>query len=134
MRHGKSGRRTERGTGENGMLNIGLAQREKGSLNILCLGAHSDDIEIGCGGTILQLQKRTGNLVFYWVVFSANEKRKKEAHASAREFLTGAKKNTVITKNFKDGYFPYFGADIKDYFENVEKSVFPGSDLDACPS
>lgn len=108
-----------------GMLNIRLAQREKGPLNILCLGAHSDDIEIGCGGTILQLQKRNENLVFYWVVFSANEKRKKEAHASAREFLSEAKKSTVVTKNFKDGYFPYFGAEIKEYFETLKKAFSP---------
>jgi LmbE family N-acetylglucosaminyl deacetylase len=107
------------------MLNIRLARGKKGPLKILCLGAHSDDIEIGCGGTILQLQERSGNLEFYWVVFSANEKRKEEARASARMFLTGSKKNTVVVKSFKDGYFPYFGADIKDYFETLKKTFTP---------
>ena len=114
-----------RGQVKNGMLNIRLAERERGPLNILCLGAHSDDIEIGCGGTILQLQKGNSNLAFYWVVFSANEKRKEEALASASEFLAGAKKNTVVVKNFKDGYFPYFGADIKDTFEALKKAFSP---------
>ena len=76
-------------------------------------------------GTILQLQNMNDDLVFYWVVFSANEKRKKEALASASTFLAGAKKNTVVVKSFRDGYFPYVGADIKDYFETLKKAFSP---------
>jgi LmbE family N-acetylglucosaminyl deacetylase len=93
--------------------------------NILCLGAHSDDIEIGCGGTILKLLKRNRNLVFHWVVFSANEKRKEEALASALALLKPAKKAEVIIHPFRDGYFPYAGAEIKDAFESLKKSFSP---------
>jgi len=107
------------------MLTVRLEKGIKGSLNILCLGAHSDDIEIGCGGTILKLLKGNRNLVFHWAVFSANEKRKEEALASALALLKPAKKAEVIIHPFRDGYFPYAGAEIKDAFESLKKSFSP---------
>jgi LmbE family N-acetylglucosaminyl deacetylase len=107
------------------MLTVRLEERNQDFLNILCLGAHSDDIEIGCGGSILQLLKNNRNLVFHWVVFSANEKRKKEALASAKAFLKDARSKTVVIKNFRDGYFPFVGAEIKNYFETLKKAFSP---------
>ena len=91
---------------------------------VLCLGAHSDDIEIGCGGTILRLVEAYPALRFYWVVFSASPARAREALASAGNFLHGAGGCEVVVKDFRDGYFPYEGAAIKDFFETL-KSVDP---------
>lgn len=88
---------------------------------ILCLGAHSDDIEIGAGGTILRLIREYPALRFHWVVFSAEGARAQEAIASAQAFLAGAAGCEIITKEFRDGYFPYIGAEIKDYFEELKR-------------
>ena len=71
------------------MLKLVLALQKDDPLKVLCLGAHSDDIEIGCGGTLLKLIEQYENATFYWVVLSARGKRKKEAKASADAFLIG---------------------------------------------
>jgi LmbE family N-acetylglucosaminyl deacetylase len=107
------------------MLNLKLDKKENEALTILCLGAHSDDIEIGCGGTILKLIEEYENTAFYWVVFSGSKNRKKEAEKSARAFLRGAKRKTVVIKDFRDGFFPYIGGEIKKYFEELKQSVSP---------
>jgi LmbE family N-acetylglucosaminyl deacetylase len=114
------------------MLKLHLDRERSKPLKILCLGAHSDDIEIGCGGTILQLQKNRNNIVFYWVVLSANEKRKQEARKSAETFLKHVEKKTIIIKNFKDGYFPYIGKELKDFFEVLKKSFSPDLIFTSC--
>lgn len=62
------------------MLKFDLEKNSDLSYKVLCLGAHCDDIEIGCGGTILRLIENYPNLTFYWVVFSSNEQREKEAY------------------------------------------------------
>lgn len=107
------------------MLQLKLEKSNAREMNILCLGAHSDDIEIGCGGTILQLLKKRNKIDVYWVVFSGNETRRKEALASAKTFLKNARSKTVDIKDFRDGYFPYMGADIKNYFESLKKAFSP---------
>ena len=107
------------------MLTAKLERPDKSTLNILCLGAHSDDIEIGCGGTILKLLEESRELVVYWVVFSAKGARKREALASAKTMLKRAKKSDVVIGNFRDGYFPYAGSRIKDAFESLKKSFAP---------
>lgn len=94
-------------------------------LNVLCLGAHSDDIEIGCGATLLRLQEEYPAIHIDWVVFSGNEQRAKEARASAARFLRKAKSKNVITKAFRDGFFPYCGTDIKDEFEVLKRATAP---------
>ncbi len=94
-------------------------------LKVLCLGAHSDDIEIGCGGTVLRLLEAAGGATFSWVVFSANETRKREAEESANIFLAGSKEKNISVKNFRDGFFPYTGAVIKEYFEELKREVDP---------
>jgi LmbE family N-acetylglucosaminyl deacetylase len=91
----------------------------------LCLGAHSDDIEIGCGGTILKLIGNMKDLVFYWVVFSADERRKQEASESANVLLRNATEKTVVIKDFRDGFFPYVGGEIKEYFETLKQAFSP---------
>jgi LmbE family N-acetylglucosaminyl deacetylase len=107
------------------MLNVKLNIEENRVLTVLCLGAHSDDIEIGCGGTILKLIEDYENTAFYWVVFSSNKVRKKEAEKSAQAFLQEAKQKQVIIKDFRDGFLPYLGAEIKEYFEELKQSVSP---------
>jgi LmbE family N-acetylglucosaminyl deacetylase len=93
---------------------------------ILCLGAHSDDIEIGAGGTILQLLSANRNLEFVWVVFSAaGNEREREARRSAGLFLEGANHHEVIVKDFRDGFFPYDGGRVKEFFEELKTRVSP---------
>jgi LmbE family N-acetylglucosaminyl deacetylase len=96
-----------------------------GVKRILCLGAHSDDIEIGCGGTILQLLAGSDRLEFYWLVLCSNPERAKEAKRSANAFLRGAHKKTVVVKTFRDGFLPYIGAPVKESFEEVKQSFVP---------
>lgn len=92
---------------------------------ILCLGAHSDDIEIGCGGTILKFIETFPGLSINWVVFGASGARQEEALASANTFLEGAAKKNVAINGFRDGFFPYIGAEIKESFEQLKKKVSP---------
>lgn len=90
---------------------------------VLLLGAHSDDIEIGCGGAVLELLKRQPAAEITWVVFSANGVRGEEASASAASFI--GKTDTVRLFNFRDGYFPSEHASIKDEFETLKREVNP---------
>jgi LmbE family N-acetylglucosaminyl deacetylase len=83
------------------------------SPQILCLGAHSDDIEIGCGGTILRLLKAYPNARVGWVVFSGQGTRVDEAQASAESFLAGIKEKQILVKDFRDGFFPIPGQTLK---------------------
>lgn len=92
---------------------------------VLCLGAHADDIEIGCGGTILRLLAVHPEISIRWVVFSASEQRAEEARRSARFFLQTASESEIIVQSFKDGFFPYQGADIKRFFERELKDFAP---------
>lgn len=95
------------------------------SLRVLCLGAHSDDIEIGCGGTILNWIERGIPLDVRWVVFSAVGPREDEAAQSANGFLRGAARSKVDLCGFRDGYFPYQGAELKDKFEAIKREIDP---------
>lgn len=92
-------------------------RRRRGRLRVLCLGAHSDDIEIGCGGLILTLLTQ-GQVEVDWVVFSASDRREQEARRGARLFLrgTGAR---IRTYGFRDGFFPYEPR-IKEVFESLK--------------
>ncbi len=107
------------------MLNLKFSEQTKSPRKVLCLGAHSDDIEIGCGGTVLRWLEEHSDLEFYWVVLSSGRERKKEAVRSAELFLRGTRKKKIVVENFRDGFFPYGGAEIKQYFESVKKSFAP---------
>lgn len=91
---------------------------------ILCLGAHSDDIEIGCGGTILRLIREHPRLQVRWVVFSAGPQRRSEAATAAELFLQGAQAEVEVL-GFRDGFFPYDGAAIKEQFERIKGEFTP---------
>jgi len=106
------------------MLALNLPQNATAPLKILCLGSHSDDIEIGCGGTVLRLLSRNQELDIVWVVFGSSNEREREARNSAALFLSQAKHKEIITKDFRDGFFPFEGAQIKSYFEEL-KGIAP---------
>ncbi|MBI3466481.1 MAG: PIG-L family deacetylase [Planctomycetes bacterium] len=107
------------------MLNLQLLQPAARGLRVLCLGAHSDDIEIGCGGTILSLLDKYDNVSVYWLVFSSNEERAREARDSAEAFLARAAQREVMVKEYRDGFFPFVGAQIKEDFETLKRSFDP---------
>src|SRR2546429_8245732 len=98
------------------MLNLALGKGTDETVKILCLGAHCDDIEIGCGGTILKLLEQYRRASVYWVVFSSDEQRAREARHSASLFLQRAESQTVVIKQFRTSFFVYLGTDIKIYF------------------
>jgi LmbE family N-acetylglucosaminyl deacetylase len=92
---------------------------------VLCLGAHADDIEIGCGGTVLRLLAADPTVEICWRVFSAAGPRAKEAKASAAEFLQGARRSQVVVSRFQESYFPQHWGRIKDEFERLKASFDP---------
>ena len=103
------------------MLELLLNKSRDSLLKILCLGAHSDDIEIGCSGTIMKLLQTYSNVDLLWVVFSADERRKKEALKSASLLLEKALDKEIRIHNFRDSFFPYQGSDIKESFEDMKE-------------
>jgi LmbE family N-acetylglucosaminyl deacetylase len=107
------------------MLPLTLSKNTRRSCRILCLGAHSDDIEIGCGGTLLELLRLHRHLEFHWVVFTSGAEREREARRSADLFLKGAAKKTVTVLDFRNGFFPFVGAEIKEYFERLKSETSP---------
>ena len=107
------------------MHQLGLLNKNADSKSVLLLGAHCDDIEIGCGATVRRMLREFDDLRVTWVVFSSNPAREKEARASADAFLQGCADATVHIKTFRNGYFPYVGAEIKDYFEELKRGLAP---------
>jgi LmbE family N-acetylglucosaminyl deacetylase len=92
---------------------------------ILCVGAHADDIEIGCGGTLLRLLSEHPGLHVYWVVLSANQIRAEEARRSAQYYLEKSTEHQFEIKSFRDSFFPYNGGEIKDYFHSLGQRFSP---------
>jgi LmbE family N-acetylglucosaminyl deacetylase len=107
------------------MISLELQRNVHGPLQILCLGAHSDDIEIGCGGTIMWLAEQYPNIQFHWVVFSATGLREAEALRSAELFVGSAALKGPLLKTFRDGFMPYVGAEVKEVFEELKKMISP---------
>jgi LmbE family N-acetylglucosaminyl deacetylase len=94
-------------------------------LSVLCLGAHSDDIEIGAGGTILGWIASGVDLDIHWCVLSAVGERAAEAQASADAFLAGARRKKVELAEFKDGFYPYRGEELKSWMEGLKARITP---------
>lgn len=106
------------------MMRLNLFGNADGRLRVLCLGAHSDDIEIGCGGTILRLAAEHPNVEFHWAVFTAAGLRETEA-LNASSLFAGKALKTPILKAFRDGYMPFDGVQVKDVFERELKPLAP---------
>lgn len=107
------------------MLKLRLEQFDPPLKHILCLGAHCDDLEIGCGGTVLKLADSRNPPEFTWVVFSSDATREPEAMRSATIFLRGASRSRIVVKKFRDGFFPYEGGLVKEAFEELKAVVAP---------
>jgi LmbE family N-acetylglucosaminyl deacetylase len=109
------------------MKTLELFESLRNGGSVLCLGAHSDDIEIGCGGTLQKLLAESKNLTVHWVVLSAAGVREEEARASATDYLNAASQSKLTIMNFRNGFFPYHGAEIKEFFETLK--ALPRPDL-----
>ncbi|MCH8147972.1 MAG: PIG-L family deacetylase, partial [Planctomycetes bacterium] len=102
-----------------------IRTRLEGLRTVLCIGAHSDDIEIGCGGTVLKLLSEYPSLSVCWIVLSGDNERAAEARRSADIFLQGAAEKRIEIKEFRDGFFPYDGPEIKEYFHALSREAAP---------
>lgn len=94
-------------------------------LKLLCLGAHCDDIEIGCGGTILRLQEEYRIDRLQWVVFTSNELRRAEALHSAQQFVDGLGDAHIEILNYRDAFLSFSALEVKEYFESLKKVMDP---------
>jgi LmbE family N-acetylglucosaminyl deacetylase len=101
------------------------APEGRGGHRVLALGAHSDDLEIGCGGTILRLAAAGLLADAWWIVLSGDQARAEEAKAGADAFLEGVPRSTVLMRDFRDGFFPYVGGELKGFFEELKHQVQP---------
>ncbi len=93
--------------------------------SVLAIGAHADDIEIGCGGTLLSLAGTHPGAQVVWVVLSADGARAEEARRSAVEFSAGFASSRIVVKSFRDGFLPYSGGEVKECFEELKQDVSP---------
>ena len=104
------------------MLNLSATE----SLSrVLAIGCHADDIEIGCGGMLLMLAQSNPELEVHWIVLAAPGARRDEAKTSAEAFLTGVRATRVEVHEFRDGFLPYVGGEVKDVFEELKGRVDP---------
>jgi len=92
---------------------------------VLCLGAHCDDIEIGCGGTLMRLKDLAPGVQFHWCVFSGDDVREAETRAAAAALLGSDGAVHVEVARFRNSYFPYVGGEIKEFVESLRKRVVP---------
>jgi LmbE family N-acetylglucosaminyl deacetylase len=105
------------------MLTLSLSATDRAVNTILCLGAHCDDIEIGCSGTVMNLLERHPEVSVTWVVMASDERRAQEGLESAHTVLASISKKTIVIKSFRDGFLPYCGSEIKEYFEALKQDV-----------
>jgi LmbE family N-acetylglucosaminyl deacetylase len=107
------------------MIHVNLNGGTSSHLDILCLGCHADDIEIGCGGTILRLAEQYPKTAFHWVVFSGCAMRRAEAQRAAELFAGLSNLRGPTLKTYPDGFMPFVATEIKDFFEDLKRQVSP---------
>ena len=107
------------------MRSLGLADAERPLGTLLVLGAHSDDGEIGCGASVLHLIDRHPSMRVVWVVMTAAGEREAEARRSAEALLADAGAAEIVVGGFRDGFLPYLGPDVKEFFEGLKGDVQP---------
>jgi LmbE family N-acetylglucosaminyl deacetylase len=93
--------------------------------SLLCIGAHADDIEVGCGGTVLRLLAEHPDTRVRWVVLSASGNRAEEAAAGAERFLGDASAKEIVLKDFRDSFFPYERAEVKEFLHDLASEISP---------
>jgi len=103
------------------MLALSLSRGGQALRRVLAIGCHADDLEIGCGGTLLALTDERQDLDVTWVVLGAEGERASEARASADEFLAGARSAEVVVYGFRDAFMPYHGESVKEAFEQLKR-------------
>jgi LmbE family N-acetylglucosaminyl deacetylase len=92
---------------------------------VLAVGCHADDIEIGCGGTLLTLTRATRDVDVTWLVLAARDEREREARASAKAFLASAARTQIEIHGFRDSFLPYDGGQVKEVFQDLAQRVDP---------
>jgi LmbE family N-acetylglucosaminyl deacetylase len=107
------------------MLPLQMGRPEAAPARVLAIGAHPDDIEIGCAGTLLKLTEQAAISEVRWVVLSGDGERKAEARRSAEALLEDVPRSEVVVRDFPDGFFPYEGQRIKDFFEELKADFSP---------
>jgi LmbE family N-acetylglucosaminyl deacetylase len=106
---------------------LGLRPAEPdGAVVVLALGAHADDIEIGCAGTLLRLSELYPGLKLHWVVMGCeDEERAREAERSARTLLGPGAAVEVELGRHPDAFLPYRGEGVKRLFEALKDRIEP---------
>src|ERR1700686_3781361 len=107
------------------MIHLHLNGGASRKLQILCLGSHCDDIEIGCGGTILRMAEQYPQCVLHWVVFSGDGVRLAEAQRAASLFAGTTNLVGPFLKAFPDGFMPVVSGEVKTFFEELKRTVSP---------
>lgn len=107
------------------MLNLTLGRPGRRRLEVLCIGAHCDDIEIGCGGAVLSLQQRYPDCRIHWFVLTSTDVRRREALAGASSFVSKSARGEVCILDLPDGLLPSKFAELKAAFETLKAAVVP---------
>ncbi len=102
------------------MLTLGLDSPGRPLKRLLAIGAHADDIEIGCGATILKIVRDHPDLEVGWMVLTASEERLDEARISAERMLADAARHEIVLHSFRDSFLPYEGTAVKERFEALK--------------